>query len=138
MRENLKENYLYFAGVDGGGGAADGTGQAACYPCWRLTGVSPITATTTGVYFTSPLSDVIPNAGGTGDLITITHADTTGSGGAGHRCRPIAQAVAEACNAKPHNPGMVTVFDHDNEVYFGTMNDVKGDSGFDMVVTLDS
>ena len=138
MRKNLKENYLYFAGVDGGGGAADGTGQAGCWACSRLAGVSPITATTTGIYFYSALKDVTAEGGGAGDLITITHADTTGSGLAGHRCRPIAQAVAEACNVKPHNPGMVTVLDDDNSIYFSTIDNIKGDSGFDMVITLDS
>ena len=137
MRKNLKENYLYFAGIDGGGGDADATLDAGCWACSRLAGVSPITATTTGVYFRSAMSDV-DGGGGTGDLITITHADLTGSNAVGHRCRPIAEAVATACNAKPHNPGMVTVLDHDNEIYFGRMNDVKGDSGFDMVITLDT
>jgi hypothetical protein len=138
MRTNLKENYLYFAGIDGGGGDADASADAGCWAASRLAGVSPITATTTGIYFYSALKDVTAEGGGAGDLVTITHADTTGSNGAGHRCRFIAEAVATACNANPHNPGMVTVFDHDNEIYFSRMNDVKGDSGFDMVITIDS
>ena len=138
MRTNLKENYLYFAGIDGGGGDADASADAGCWAASRLAGVSPITATTTGIYFYSALKDVTAEGGGAGDLVTITHTDETDANEVGHRCKLIAQAVAEACNAKPHNPGMVTVLDHDNEIYFGAMNIVKGDSGFDMVITIDS
>ena len=138
MRKNLNENYLYFAGIDGGGGGADASADAGCWSCSRLTGVSPISATTTGVYFTSALSDVAPHAGGAGDLVTITHANKTGTDETGHRCKLIAKAVAEACNAKPNQPGMVTVLDADNDIYFGDINTIKGDSGFDMVITLDS
>ena len=138
MRKNLNENYLYFAGIDGGGGGADASADAGCWSCSRLTGVSPISATTTGVYFTSALADTAPHAGGAGDLVTITHANKTGTDETGHRCKLIAKAVAEACNAKPHQPGMVTVLDADNDIYFGDINTIKGDSGFDMVITLDS
>ena len=138
MRKNLNENYLYFAGIDGGGGDADASADAGCWACSRLTGISPIIATTTGVYFTSALSDVAPSAGGAGDLVTITHANKTGTDETGHRCKLVAKAIAEACNATPHNPGMVTVLDADNDIYFGDIATIKGDSGFDMVITLDT
>ena len=136
MRKNLNENYLYFAGIDGGGGDADASADAGCWACSRLAGVSPVTATTTGVYFYSALD--AGGTDGTGDAIIITHADNTGTDETGHRCKLIAKAVAEACNAKPHQPGMVTVLDADNDIYFGDINTIKGDSGFDMVITLDS
>ena len=130
------ENYLYFAGIDGGGGGADASADAGCWPCSRLAGVSPILATTTGVYFYSALDG--GGTDGTGDLVTITHANKTGADETGHRCKLIAKAVAEACNANPHQPGMVTVLDADNDIYFGDIATIKSDSGFDMVITLDS
>ena len=132
------ENYLYFAGIDGGGGSADASADAGCWPCSRLAGVSPITATTTGVYFYSALSDAAPFAGGAGDLVTITHGNETDADETGHRCKLIAKAVAEACNANPHQPGMVDVLDADNDIYFGDIATIKSDSGFDMVITLDT
>ena len=132
-----KENYLYFAGIDGGGGAADGSEQAGCWPCSRFAGVSPISATTTAIYFRSGLSD-LDGGGSAGDKIVITHTDATDATEAGHRCKYVAQAVAEACNASPNNPGMITIIDHDNDIYFGRINDMITDSGFDMVITLDS
>ena len=138
MRKNLMENYLYFAGIDGCGGGADASADAGCWPCSRLTGVSPISSTTTGVYFTSALADASPHAGGTGDLVTITHDNKTGTDESGHRCKLIAKAVAEACNARPHQPGMVTVLDADNDIYYGDIATIKDDTGFDMVITLDT
>ena len=138
MRKNLNENYLYFAGIDGGGGDADASADAGCWACSRLTGVSPIIATTTGIYFKSALADTAPHAGGAGDLVTITHANKTGTDETGHRCKLVAKAIAEACNAKPNQPGMVTVLDADNDIYFGDIATIKGDSGFDMVITLDT
>ena len=131
------ENYLYFAGIDGGGGAADGTEQAGCWACSRLAGVTPITATTTGIYFRSGLSD-FDGGGCAGDKIVITHNDQTDSEEAGHRCRIIAKAVAEACNAGPNNPGMVTFIDVDTPEYFGDIHSILSDVGFDIVITLDS
>ena len=136
MRKNLNENYLYFAGIDGGGGDADASADAGCWSCSRLAGVSPVTATTTGVYFYSALD--AGGTDGTGDAIIITHANKTGTDESGHRCKLIAKAVAEACNATPHQPGMVTVLDADNDIYFGDIATIKSDSGFDMVITLDT
>ena len=135
MKKN--ENYLYFAGIDGGGGDADASADAGCWAASRLAGVSPISATTTGVYFRSAMSDV-DGGGGAGDAIVITHANKTGTDESGHRCKLIAKAVAEACNANPHQPGMVTVLDADNDIYFGDIATIKSDSGFDMVITLDT
>ena len=71
------DTYLYFAGIDGGGGAADGTGQAYLGKAKNLRGVLPISVTTTGIYFTSGKESIGDDAAV--DLITVTHADTTQS-----------------------------------------------------------
>ena len=125
---------LYFAGEDGGGGAADGTGQAYLGKAKNLRGVLPISTTTTGIYFTSGKESVGDDAAV--DLITITHADTTQT--TGHRCKLIARAVARAANATPHVNGIVDVLDHDNNIFFDGIKEIQNDSGFDMVVTLDT
>ena len=129
----MKDTYLYFAGIDGGGGAADGTGQAYLGKAKNLRGVLPISVTTTGVYFDSGKESVGDDAAV--DLITITHADTTQS--TGHRCKLIAQACARAANAGPH-VNIVDVMDVDNEIYYDGFKSLRADSGFDMVVTLDT
>ena len=129
------DKYLYFAGIDGGAGGADASGDAGCFPVSRFAGVSPLTTTTTGIFFRSAM-DNIDDSGGAGDLITITHADT--SENSGHRCRLISQAVARAMNAQPHTNGIIDVLDVDNDIYFDGFADIKDDSGFDMVITLDS
>ena len=128
------DTYLYFAGIDGGGGAADGTGQAYLGKAKNLRGVLPISVTTTGIYFTSGKESVGDDAAV--DLITITHADTTQT--TGHRCKLIARAVARAANATPHVNGIVDVLDHDNNIFFDGIKEIQNDSGFDMVVTLDT
>jgi hypothetical protein len=131
------ENYLYFAGIDGGGGGANATKEACMYPVSRFCGVEPVSATTTNIYFKSPINDT--EIALDGDILQITHADTHATAGSYHRCKIIAQAVAEACNAGPHaHGGVVTVFDADNDIYFGGIDDIKGDAGFDLVVTLDA
>ena len=128
------DTYLYFAGVDGGGGAADGTGQAYLGKAKNLRGVLPISVTTTGIYFNSGKESIGDDAAV--DLITITHADTTQT--TGHRCKLIARAVARAANATPHVNGIVDVLDHDNNIFYDGIKDIQNDSGFDMVVTLDT
>ena len=128
------DTYLYFAGIDGGGGAADGTGQAYLGKAKNLRGVLPISTTTTGIYFTSGKESIGDDAAV--DLITITHADTTQT--TGHRCKLIARAVARAANATPHVNGIVDVLDHDNNIFFDGIKEIQNDSGFDMVVTLDT
>ena len=128
------DKFLYFAGIDGGAGGADASADAGCFPVSRFAGVSPIGTTSTGIYFRSAKDDV-DDSGGAGDRIRITHADTTTT--TGHRCRLIARAVARAMNAQPHTNGMVDVLDVDNDIYFDGFADIKDDSGFDMVITLD-
>ena len=128
------DTYLYFAGEDGGGGAADGTGQAYLGKAKNLRGVLPISTTTTGIYFTSGKESIGDDAAV--DLITITHANTTTT--TGHRCKLIARAVARAANATPHVNGIVDVLDHDNNIFFDGIKEIQNDSGFDMVVTLDT
>ena len=129
------EKYVYFAGINGGGGGADASADAACFPVSRFAGVSPLTVTTTGIYFRSAM-DNIDDSGGAGDIITVTHADTSAS--TGHRCKLIAAAMGRAMNAHPHTNGMVDVCDVDNDIYFDGFADIKDDSGFDIVITLDS
>ena len=128
------DTYLYFAGIDGGGGAADGTGQAYLGKAKNLRGVLPISTTTTGIYFTSGKESIGDDAAV--DLITVTHANTTKT--TGHRCKDIARAIAQAANASPHVNGIVDVIDVDNSIYFNELKTISSDSGFDIVVTLDT
>ena len=129
----MKDTYLYFAGINGGGGAADGTGQAYLGKAENLLAVVPILVTTTGIYFKSGKESSNQDDAAV-DLITITHANTTTT--TGHRCRLIAQAMARAANAGPHTI-TVDVMDVDNEIYYDGFKSLRADSGFDMVVTLD-
>jgi hypothetical protein len=127
------EKYLYFSE----GGGADATTEAAMYPVSKFLGVEPQTATTTRIYFESPINDV-DGGGGAGDYVEVTHADTHAVA-AGHRCRVIAKALAEACNAGPHADGSsIAVIDVDNGVYFGGIDDIKGDASFGITINLDS
>ena len=126
-------NYLYFSE----GGGADATTEAAMYPVSRFLGVEPQTATTTRIYFESPINDV-DGGGGAGDYIEVTHADTHAVA-AGHRFRVIAQAMAEAANAGPHADGKsIAIIDVDNGVYFGGIKDIIGDASFGITINLDS
>ena len=128
------ENYLYF----GEGGGANATTEAALYPASKFIGVEPATATTTRLFFESPINDV-DGGGGVGDYIEVTHADTHATAGSYHRCKIIAQAMAEAVNAGPHaGGGLISVIDVDNNIYFKGMADIKDDTSFGITVNLDS
>tara|TARA_Y100000361_G_C10888554_1_gene202904 strand:- start:57 stop:449 length:393 start_codon:yes stop_codon:yes gene_type:complete len=129
------EHYLYFAE----GGGADATTEAVCYPASKFVGVEPISATTTGIYFESPVGDV-DGGGGAGDLITVTHADTHDTAGSYHRAKLIAEAMAEAVNRTgPSVEGkMTSIIDADNDVYFGEIATIVNDASFGIAVTLDS
>jgi len=128
------ENYLYF----GEGGGANATTEAALYPASRFIGVEPATATTTRIFFDSPVGDV-DGGGGVGDFVEVTHADTHATAGSYHRCKIIAQAMAEAVNAGPHADGkLISIIDVDNGVYFGGIAGITGDASFGITVNLDS
>ena len=128
------EHYLYFAE----GGGADATTEAVCYAASRFVGVEPITATTTGIYFESPMCD-IDGGGGAGDLITVTHADTHATASSYHRAKLIAEAMVEAVNQGPNATGkMTSIIDADNGVYFGEIASIITDTSFGIVVTLDT
>ena len=125
--------YLYFAE----GGGADATTEAAMYPVSSFLGCEPQTATTTRIYFKSPINDFDESAM-VADYIEVTHADTHDAA-AGHRFRVIAQAMAEACNAGPHADGKsISIIDVDNGVYFGGIVDITSDASFGITVNLDS
>ena len=126
--------YLYFAE----GGGADATTEAAMYPVSSFLGCEPESATTTRIYFKSPINDDTAGGSVKGDFIEVTHADTHATA-AGHRFRVIAQAMAEACNAGPHSDGKsISIIDADNGVYFGGIADITGDASFGITVNLDS
>ena len=128
------ENYLYF----GEGGGANATTEAALYPASRFIGVEPATATTTRIFFESPVGDV-DGGGGVGDYVEVTHADTHATAGSYHRCKIIAQAMAEAVNAGPHANGkLISIIDVDNKVYFGGIKGITSDASFGITVNLDS
>ena len=128
------ENYLYF----GEGGGANATTEAALYPASRFIGVEPASGTTTRIFFESAIADV--DGGGTvGDYVEVTHADTHDTAGSYHRCKIIAQAMAEAVNAGPHADGkLISIIDVDNAVYFGGIADIIGDASFGITVNLDT
>jgi len=126
------EHYLYFAE----GGGANATTEASMFKASRFVGVEPITATTTGIYFKSPVGDVDATAG---DLITVTHADTHATASSYHRSKLIAEAMVEACNAGPHVAGsVISVIDMDTGKHFGAIDTIKGDASFGIATTLDS
>ena len=104
----MTENYLYF----GEGGGANATTEAGCFACSKLTGVSPIIKTTTGVYF-----EGTTNAQDAGELVTLTHPSLISGEGrsSGHIVRDIANAVAAACNATPKGQ-FITIADMDESV----------------------
>ena len=128
------EHYLYFAE----GAGADAAGDAVMFPVSRFIGVEPITSTTTGIYFRSALGDV-DGGGGSGDLITVTHADTHETSGSYHRAKLIAEAMCDLANATPHKAGvMTTVIDMDTGSHFAPIDAIKSDASFGIAITLDS
>ena len=128
------EHYLYFAEGNG----ADAAGDAVMFPVSRFIGVEPISATTTGIYFRSALGNV-DGGGGSGDLITVTHADTHATAGSYHRAKLIAEAMCEVANAAPHKAGVVTtVIDMDTNAHFAPIDKIKGDASFGIAITLDT
>ena len=128
------EHYLYFAE----GGGADATTEAVCYAASRFVGVEPISVTTTGIYFESPVNDEDTSAL-VGDLITVTHADTHATTGSYHRAKLIAEAMVEVIGKGPNSDGLMTsVIDVDNSIYFGQIATIKDDASFGIAVTLDS
>ena len=104
----MTENYLYF----GEGGGANATTEAGCFACSKLTGISPIIKTTTGIYF-----EGTTNAQDAGELVTLTHSSNISGEGrsSGHQVRDIANAVATACNATPKGQ-FITIADMDQEI----------------------
>jgi hypothetical protein len=128
------EHYLYFAEGNG----ADAAGDAVMFPASRFIGVEPISATTTGIYFRSALGDV-DGGGGSGDLITVTHADTHDTSGSYHRAKLIAEAMCDLANATPHKAGvMTTVIDMDTNAHYTPIDAIKGDASFGIAITLDT
>ena len=132
------EHYLYFAGINGGGGGANASMDSALYPASRFVGVEPISATTTGIYFRSGMGNV-DGGGGAGDKVVVTHADTHATASSYHRAKAIAETMCELANAAPHKAGKTyTVIDDDESIYAGNLKTISGDSGFDIVITLDT
>ena len=128
------DNLLYFAGINGGGGGADGALDAAMFKASDFSCVVPVDTTTTAIVFKA---DDDKGAGDDKkiDAIFVTHADeTNGATKVGHRCRKIAHAMCQAVNAGPHVNGMVDVVDVDNDIYFGEFKTIKDDSGFDIQI----
>ena len=128
------ENYLYF----GEGGGANATTEAALYKASSFIGVEPATATTTRIFFKRPINDNHATSQ-VGDYVEVTHADTHATADSYHRCKIIAEAMAQAVNAGPHGDGKsISIIDVDNGVYFGGIADIIGDASFGITVNLDS
>jgi hypothetical protein len=101
------ENYLYFSDADG----ADATGDAGLYAASRFIGVSPVSTTTTAIFFEGAMGTADAN-----EVITLTHANTTSTGDdislVGHQSRIIANAVAKALlPSNKQSAGMVVMVD---------------------------
>ena len=126
------EKYLYFGSASG----ADATGEAGMYPASRFMGVEPQTATTTRIYFESPINDNHATSV-VGDIIEVTHADTHATAGSYHRSKLIAKEIARAINAGPHSDGFVTIIDMMSGVHFGEIDTIKNDASFGVAITLD-
>ena len=128
------EHYLYFSEGNG----ADAAGDAVMFPVSRFIGVEPTSAATTTIFFRSALGDV-DGGGGSGDLITVTHADTHDTSGSYHRAKLIAEAMCDLANATPHKAGvMTTVIDMDTNAHYTPIDAIKGDASFGIAITLDS
>ena len=125
------DNLLYFAGINGGGGGADGELDAGLFRASDFTCVFPISATKTGIAFRAD-DDSDSSDDRKIDAVIVTHRDTTVT--TGHRVRLIAEAMCHAVNAGPHVDGMVDVVDVDNDIYFSNFEDVSSDSGFDIQI----
>ena len=124
------ENYLYFADADG----EDATGDCGLYAASRFIGVSPVSVTTTAIFWEGAM--------GTGDafeVVTLTHADTTttaddGPSLVGHHSRIIANAIAMALlPSNKQTAGMTTMVDLTNVVKFQGLELVTG-----VAITIDS
>jgi hypothetical protein len=129
------ESYLYFAGVDGAAGGADATNEAGMWPASSFIGVEPGAAGTTKIHFKSTFNDT--DGGTASDSITVTHADTHATANSYHRCKIIAEAMVEAVNCAKAGK-VVSVIDVNEAVYFGGIADIKDDTGFDIVIAIDS
>ena len=117
------ENYIYFSDGDG----ADATGDAGMWAASNFIGVSPLSTTTTGVYFAGQTG-----VGDAPDLITLTHADETTT--TGHHVQTIAKALAELLNAGPHAGGStLTAVDLTNSVKAEGLSGITG-----VAITIDS
>ena len=128
------ENYLYF----GTGAGANATLEANAWKASSFIGVEPATATTTRIFFKSGINDNHATAQ-VGDYVEVTHADTHATASSYHRCKIIADAMAQAVNAGPHaGGGVVDVIDEKNGNYFGEIATIIGDASFGITVNLDS
>jgi hypothetical protein len=117
------ENYIYFSDGDG----ADATGDAGAWAASNFIGATPLSTTTTGVYFAGQTG-----VGDAPDLITLTHDNTTTT--TGHRVQDIAKAMAKILNAGPHAGGStITAVDLTNSVKAEGLSFVTG-----VAITIDS
>ena len=113
----------YFLFVD----AAD---DVAMYPVSKLAAVTCAANTTILMQFASGVAGGTGAGGTESDTITLTI--TAGTEVA------VMKSIARAANATPHVNGIVDVLDHDNNIFYDGIKDIQNDSGFDMVVTLDT
>ena len=128
------ENYLYF----GTGAGANATLEANAWKASSFIGVEPASATTTRIFFKSGINDNHATAQ-VGDYVEVTHADTHETASSYHRCKIIAEAMAQAVNAGPHADGkLISIIDADNGIYFGGIKDITGDASFGITIALDS
>ena len=124
-----QERFLYF----NDGGTAGDTLTEYTNTASNFRGVTPVSVTTTAIYFNA--AHIEDNDSPSVDRILVTHADTSAS--TGHRCRVISKAIAEACNAGPHTNGVVDVIDDTNTLYYPGITGIQGDASFGIAIVLD-
>jgi len=124
-----QERFLYFAD----GGAADGTLQGYTNTASNFRGVNPLAVNTTAIYFNA--AHLEDNDSPSVDRILVTHSDTTQT--TGHRCKVIAKAMAESCNASLNTSGVIDVIDVDNSTYYPGIDKIQNDASFGIAIVLD-
>jgi hypothetical protein len=118
---------LYFAT----GAGANAQTESILVAAENCVGVFPETTTKTAAFFRCIGIKGLPLY----DKVVFTH-NATGAGatGTGHRCKIIARAIAEACNASPHVNGIVDVIDVDNKIYLNELKTLVSDTSFGIAI----
>ena len=106
------KKYLYFAT----GGGADATSESVAVLADDICTVVPLSSGAALMYYRGT-DDTI-------NSIKFAFADTMAT--TGHGVKPLAKAIAEACNAGPHTDGMTDMVDLDNNIFYPGLSYITG------------